>query len=145
MGIIENTINDIWESARALGNMTEHKANILAGRYHYHFLPTSTLPSFEAPTASCDRGSHRRNHTGSIRHDAYPWISAGHLPHGLHGRSQPCRQSGSDIVPIPGRLGGQPPHVPVQLAHCLERWACRYDTTIWIGKCNCLGPVQRVP
>lgn len=115
------------------------------GRYHYHFLPLAPLSPFQAPPASSHCRSHWRNHTGTIRDDAHPWLRECHLPLDRDAELKLGRQPRAGLVSLPGRSGSQYATLLVQLARGVKCGSCWNDIAFRLGLCYCVGFVQSVP
>jgi len=115
------------------------------GWHHYHLLPPAPLSPLQAPPASSYCRSPGRNHSGSIRDDAHPWLPECHLPHCCEPEPQSGSQPRAYIIPLPCRPRSQYANVFVKLegsAQCGSGWN---DLALRSGLCYCLGTIPRIP
>jgi hypothetical protein len=116
----------------------------IAGRNHYHLLPSPPLAPLQTATASSHRRSYWRNHTWSLGHDAYTRIPKCHIPSSSNAHTQSRCQSGVDLVSLSSWFGSQYEDVPHELAGCAKCGVRGDGPSFRIGMRYCLGSLQPI-
>jgi hypothetical protein len=116
----------------------------IAGRNHYHLLPSPPLAPLQTATASSHRRSYWWNHTWSLSHDAHTRIPKCHIPSSSNAHTQSRCQSGVDLVSLSRWFGSQYEDVPHELACCAKCGVRGDDPSFRIGMRYCLGSLQPI-